>query len=71
MMRTNDKRKRRIDDLLPWVKEGVEDEDLEDYTRTAVEKWSRKPPRVISDAFDELHAHSKPLYDWQRRVRGQ
>lgn len=28
MMRTNDKRERGIADLLPWVKEGVEIEDL-------------------------------------------
>jgi len=27
--------------------------------------------RIRSDAFEELLAHSEPLYDWQRRVLGQ
>ena len=65
MMMTNDKRKRGIVDLLPWVKEGVE---VEDCTRTIEESWSRKLPRLVSDASNELHAHSEPLCDWQRRV---
>jgi len=38
-------------------------------TRTA-EVMEEEVPRFRSNAFDELLAHSEPLYDWQRRVLG-
>lgn len=39
----------------------------EEKTRTA-DVMESGMPRFRSDAFDELLAHSEPLYDWQRRV---
>lgn len=40
---------------------------VEEKTRTA-EVMESEMTRFKSDAFDELLAHSEPLYDWQRRV---